>query len=78
MKAQYFLLNGHLNVIRVIGVDYAYLNHETGAWMSDNSLFAEISGCGGDADTKEISREKAREWIENNAPHLDAASLTVA
>ncbi len=70
-EVTYFLLNGHLNVIRVIDdVDYSYLNHESGKWVSDNSLFNAVTGAGGDASTREITLQEAQSWVKDNHPDL--------
>ena len=75
MKAKYFLLNGHLNVIRVIDVDYAYLNHKSGKWVRDNDLIGPVTGMDGDASTQEISKQDAQKWVRENHPNLNVEWL---
>ena len=69
-ETKYYLIVDGLNIARVEGSEYFYLDKTTGRWLSDPSVFRHISGIGGDADVQEITRSQALEWVAKNCPDL--------
>lgn len=74
-EIQYYLIVGGLNIARVEGAEYCYLDKTTGQWVSDPSVFRHISGIGGDADVKEITRSQALQWVAKHRPGLSVECL---
>jgi hypothetical protein len=70
MTAKYFLLGGGLNVVREIDAQYAYSNHQTGNWISDNKLIGPVTGYDGDAATYEVSLEQAQASVSQQLANL--------
>ena len=69
-ETKYYLIVDGLNIARVEGSECFYLDKTTGRWLSDPSVFRHVSGIGGDADTHEITRSQALEWVAKNCPDL--------
>ena len=65
-EIQYYLIFGGLNIARVEGAEYCYLDKTTGRWVSSPFVFRHVSGIGGDADAKEITRNRARQWVSEH------------
>ena len=69
-EIKYYLIIDGLNIARVEGPEYLYLDKTTGQWLSDPFVFRHISGIGGDADVQEITRSEALKWVAKNCPGL--------
>ncbi len=65
-RIRYYLIIGGRNIARVEGAEYCYLDKTTGRWVSDLFVFRHVSGIGGDADAKEITRSQARQWVSEH------------
>lgn len=66
-EIKYYLIAGRNNVARAVDTEYSYLDHETGQWVRNNSLFDDIHF---EPATVEITESRAKKWVK-------AAELTV-
>lgn len=60
---KYYTIIGGRNVVRAVGVVLSHLDHETGEWVENNTLFDNITF---EASTKEITEKKAKDWVAEN------------
>ena len=77
-EIQYYLIIGGLNIARVEGVEYCYLDKTTGQWISDPFVLRHVSGLGGDVDAQEITHSQALQWIAKHRPGLSVEGLCVS
>ena len=74
-SAKYYTQRGRINVYRVFGHEYSYLEHATGNWVRHASVCDSVTGYRGDASTHEISKSEAQAWVKKNHPGLSVEWL---
>lgn len=70
INVKYFLLRGSIqgNIARQLEHEYSYLDHETGAWISDAAVADTVNF---EASTLPLTLEQAKEKAKQLVPTLE-------
>ncbi len=73
MTTRYYLMGKGVsaNLARVIGHEYCYLDHESGAWVPHARVADRVTGQTGEAGTKEMTLDQARKWVKRAVPTIE-------